>query len=314
MTVTHRPVDGADRKAVWPDGRGFGLFLSHDIDQIHDRELFNLLAIANHIRRICFEKEPGRAGLAIQRLLRALVCPKAAERSFQAILDIERQRGFRSTFYVLHDPYWSRHGPRYTLWSAALLRIVEMLRSAGCEIGLHGGYYRFNQADRYRESREALREALGVEAAGIRNHYLRFSHPETWLAQEAAGFRYDATFGFPDRLGPREGHTLPFFPTDPATGRTLDVVALPLTVMDVTLFLSLRLKGEQALEAAWSAIEPVIEAKGLVSLLWHNNYFDEPEYRDWQWVYEQLLERLAALGPWCATGAEIAEWWRGRRQ
>jgi hypothetical protein len=47
-----------------------------------------------------------------------------------------------------------------------------------------------------------------------------------------------------------------------------------------------------------------------VSLLWHNNYFNEPEYAEWQWTYERLLERLAAQNPWCAPGAEIAAWWR----
>ena len=80
--------------------------------------------------------------------------------------------------------------------------------------------------------------------------------------------------------------------------------------MDVTLFRYLRLGGEAALEAAWAAIEPVVEQGGLVTILWHNNYFNDPEYRDWQWTYEQLLARLAGRRPWCATGAEIAAWWR----
>ena len=72
------------------------------------------------------------------------------------------------------------------------------------------------------------------------------------------------------------------------------------------------LAQEGALAAAWMAIEPLIQAGGLVTLLWHNDYFNEPEYADWQWTYEQLLARLAARNPWCATGAEIAAWWRSR--
>ena len=42
-------------------------------------------------------------------------------------------------------------------------------------------------------------------------------------------------------------------------------------------------RGRRALEAAWKAIEPVIQAGGLVTLLWHNDCFNEPEYADWQW-------------------------------
>ncbi|MGD9613318.1 MAG: polysaccharide deacetylase family protein [Kiritimatiellia bacterium] len=293
---------------TWPEGRPFALFLSHDVDQIHDRELFRVLADLNHVRRIWTQVERGRAALALRRVARALVAPKPAEKDFATILEIEARHGFRSTFFVLHDPYWSRHGPRYRLACPEIRRIAALVRGAGCEIGLHGGFLRFNQADGYRESREALRAALGVDAVGIRNHFLRFSGADTWAAQEAAGFRYDATFGFVDRLGPRAGRIAPFVPE----GRS--ILELPLTVMDVTLFRNLGLTGEAALDAAWQALEPVAQAGGLVTLLWHNNYFNEPEYRDWQWTYEQLLERLAALNPWCATGAEIERWCRANAE
>ncbi len=294
--------------SIWPENRPFGLFLSHDIDQIHDRELFRVLADLNHVRRIWTKSEKGSAPLALRRVARALVAPKPAEQDFETILEIEARHGFRSTFFVLHDPYWSRNGPRYRLTCPEIRRIADLVRGSGCEIGLHGGVLRLNQADGYRESREALRVALGVEAVGIRNHLLRYSGMDTWAAQESAGFRYDATFGYPDRLGPRDGRMVPFVPE----GR--NILELPLTVMDVTLFRNLGLEGAAALDAAWQAIEPVAQAGGLVSLLWHNNYFNEPEYRDWQWTYEQLLERLASLKPWCATGAEIERWWRANAE
>ena len=298
--------------SIWPDHRQFALFLSHDVDQIHDRELFHFLATANHVRRILAQGEKGSVPLALRRMGRILFAPKPAEKDFRTILEIEARHGFRSTFFVLHDPYWSRNGPRYRLQCPELRRIADLILAAGGEIGVHGGYLRFNRADRYRESREALRDALGVEAMGIRNHFLRFSGAETWRAQETAGFRYDATFGDSDRLGPRDGKTEPFFPEDPETGGKMGIVELPLTVMDVTLFRYLRLEGEAALDAAWKAVEPIAQAGGLVSLLWHNNYFNDPEYADWQWTYEQLLARLAARNPWCATGGEIAAWWRTR--
>jgi len=292
----------------WPDNRPFALFLSHDVDQIHDRELFRILADLNHVRRMITQGERGNLRLALRRVARALFAPKPAEKDFGTILEIEARHGFRSTFFVLHDPYWSRHGPRYRLTCPELRRIADRIRAAGGEIGLHGGVLRLDRAEAYRESRDALRAALGVDAIGIRNHLLRFSDADTWAAQEAAGFEYDATFGLADRPGSREGRLFPFFP------EKRNILELPLTVMDVTLFRNLALDGPAALEAAWAAIEPVINAGGLVSLLWHNNYFNEPEYAEWQWTYERLLERLAAQNPWCAPGAEIAAWWRALPQ
>jgi hypothetical protein len=230
------------------------------------------------------------------------------------LVELEARYGFRSTFFLLHDRYWARHGSRYSFGCTGIRDVAKTILAAGSELGVHGGYYQFNNAALYRESIEAVVRHFGVRPCGIRNHLLRFSGADTWLAQSEAGFAYDATYGWPHQLGPRDGSPLPFFARDDARQRNLDLLELPLTVMDTTLFRYLRLAGSDALDTAWDAVAKAAAAGGLVSLLWHNNYFNEPEYRDWQIVYETLLSRLALLKPWCATGAEINHWWRARSE
>jgi hypothetical protein len=300
--------------ARWPKAAPFALFLSHDADQIHDRELFRVLADVNHVRRCCFNGENGNVGLALRRIGRSLLRPKAVTRDFETLVELEARHGFRSTFFLLHDRYWGRHGSRYSLGCSEIRDIANTILAAGSELGVHGGYYHFNNAALYRESIEAVERHFGVRPCGIRNHLLRFSGADTWRAQAEAGFAYDATYGWPDRLGPRGGSPLPFFVRE-ADGRCdFDLLELPLTAMDTTLFRYLRLEGKQALEVAWETVAKSAAEAGLVSLLWHNNYFNEPEYRDWQMVYETLLSWLALLKPWCATGAEVNRWWRARSE
>lgn len=296
----------------WPEGRPFALFLSHDVDQIHDRELFRVLADVNHIRRVFVKGERGNSRLACQRVARSLFLPKPALRDFETLLALEGRHGFRSTYFLLHDDYWARQGARYSFNCDEIQTITRMIQDAGGEIGVHGGFYRFNNATLYRESIEAVESNFGVRPCGIRNHLLRFSYPETWRAQAEAGFAYDATYGLSGELGPRGGWPFPFQTCDASQGRLLDLYELPLTVMDATLFRHLCLAGDDALETAWKAVQDVVGVGGLVSLLWHNNYFNEPEYWDWQMVYEELLARLVPLKPWCATGAEINAWARAR--
>ena len=310
--TTAAPSVPLARLCHWPEGRPFALFLSHDVDQIHDRELFRLLADANHIRRRLTSSEPGSMGLAGLRMARSIFQPKPAQKDFETLLAIEGRHGFRSTFFLLHDKYWARQGGRYSLQCCEIQNIGRMILDAGSELGVHGGYYHFNNSALYHESLEAVGSAFGVRPCGIRNHLLRFSYPETWRAQAAAEFAYDATYGLPGELGPRGGWPFPFQTCAANTGEFLNLIELPMTVMDATLFRHLRLGGEAALEKAWQAVAGVIGVGGLVSLLWHNNYFNEPEYWDWQMVYEELLNRLAPLKPWCATGAEINAWWRAK--
>jgi hypothetical protein len=75
----------------------------------------------------------------------------------------------------------------------------------------------------------------------------------------------------------------------------------------------------EALQFCWRLVERLVRHGALVSLFWHNNFFNEPEYWDWQMVHEKLRERRAGMKPWSAPGAEIngsierrEDGWRGR--
>jgi peptidoglycan/xylan/chitin deacetylase (PgdA/CDA1 family) len=238
--------------------------------------------------------------------------PKHWRRQFERILEIESAHGWRSTFFFLEGNRWSRYGARYTLEDPPIRDLAALLLSSGCEIGVHGGYHDFNSAEGYRRSADSIARAFGVRPVGIRNHFLKFSHPETWKAQAQAGLLYDATFGFNDRPGFRDGRMHPFVPKDPQSGAPIDIMVLPLTVMDSALFRVLGLGPEQALRELEGVLDTARAGGGLLTLLWHNNFFDEPEYRVWEEVYVEFLRRIAAFKPFCGTGAQITQWCRHR--
>lgn len=279
------------------------------MDQVHDRGVLRTLADVNHLGRVLLAGEPGDAAACGRRILRSVFRPNDWRPQFERILAIESAFGWRSTFFFLEGHRWSRYGSRYRLEDHRIRSVGALVREAGCEIGFHGGYYDLDDAAAYRRGAERIEEAFGVRPVGIRNHYLRFSFPGTWRAQAQAGFSYDATFGWGDRLGPRDDRWLPFQPLDPATGEPIGLVVLPITVMDATLFRHLRLDADRALGCLDEKLKAAAASGGLVSLLWHNNYFAEPEYAVWQEVYAETLRRAASYRPYCATGAEIATWW-----
>jgi peptidoglycan/xylan/chitin deacetylase (PgdA/CDA1 family) len=295
--------------APWPGGAPFALFLSHDIDQIYDRGFFRFLGDVNHLWHVLFRSAPGAAGQCAKRIARAFLRPRAPGRDVETILEIERRFGFRSTFFLLEDRTFNRLGGRYCYADAATRRIAGRIVDAGCEIAMHGAYHNFNDPEAYRAQARSFREAFGRESRGIRNHYLRHDGIETWKAQREAGFSYDATYGYNDRIGVRDGRSHPFFPFEHGVRADRGFVVLPMTIMDCTLFWYLRLPASEALALCQRAAEQIIAAGGLLCLNWHNNYFHEEEFKDWQDVYMSLMGWLADQHPWNATGEEIAEWW-----
>jgi peptidoglycan/xylan/chitin deacetylase (PgdA/CDA1 family) len=293
---------------IWPADAPFGLFLSHDVDQVYDRGFYRTVGDLHHLQRVLTGREAGDAKLCSLRIGRSLFRPNGWRRQFERILDIESAYGWKSTYFFLEGNRWSRYGARYRLEDEQVRALAGMLIEAGCEIGVHGGYHDLNSAAGYRRSAERIEAAFGVRPIGIRNHYLRFTGLATWKAQALAGFHYDATFGWNDQLGPRDGRWSPFRPRA-FVGTEFDYfIVLPIMVMDVTLFHHLGLTGNEALRRIDETYDRAVEAGGLVSLLWHNNYFAEPEYAEWEEVYAEALRRAAAYGPYCATGAKVARW------
>ena len=47
----------------------------------------------------------------------------------------------------------------------------------------------------------------------------------------------------------------------------------------------------------------------LLTVLWHNNRFNENEYPGQARVYEKIIEESMKRGAWVATGKDILEWW-----
>jgi hypothetical protein len=296
----------------WPAGRPFALFLSHDVDQVYDREVHYALTNLNHLLNTVRGRTGGDARLALRRIARTIFAPKPVRRDFETIRKIEARHGWRSTFFFLQDRTWARYGQRYRLADPEMRDLLAFLRNEGCEAGVHGGYYAFNDCREYGREARAIECAWGARPEGIRNHYLRWSYPRTWQAQAEAGLTYDSTLGFSDRPGYRAGYGLPFRPYDPDAGRRLPLLEIPLALMDNTIFQYLRCGFAEAMDLTRSALRAAERSGSVLTLLWHNNYFNDPEFQAWQETYTQTLQEAADAGPWCATGGEIAGWWRAR--
>ena len=176
----------------------------------------------------------------------------------------------------------------------------------GGEVGLHGGYFSYNNAEELKKEKDLLEKALGKKTIGIRMHYLRFDVPNTWRMLSDLGFKYDTTFGYPDMPGFRNGMCQPFNPYDLYACKEIDVVEIPLTIMDGNLF-------SLPIDEAWAMVQNLIEVTeksgGVLTILWHNNNFDEIFNGQWAKFYEKILKLLKSKNAWMASGEAVYNHW-----
>jgi peptidoglycan/xylan/chitin deacetylase (PgdA/CDA1 family) len=320
--ATQRGLDSAPVPR-WKNDARFAVVLSHDVDDLRLRSVYEALRL---LGRASWPWSYALRKGAMQ-LVRSVGAPNAADDPywrFDQWAAEESKHGFRSTFFVFpprpaqpheFDPLYRLDDPmRFEGEMQPFASALRKLAERGFEIGLHASYRSHLSAERLAAEKQQIESAIGRPIAGIRQHFLRFEVPETWRAQAAAHFSYDSTLGYNEALGFRAGIAAPYRPWDPHLDQAMDLLELPLTVMDGTLFRTLLLDGKQAARRTVEQLEIVENVGGLAVLLWHPHGAAEEYFPGWWASYQEVLAYLGGRSVWVATAAEIDVWWRERER
>jgi peptidoglycan/xylan/chitin deacetylase (PgdA/CDA1 family) len=316
---------------LWPEGKKFTVCLTHDVDTV----TLCLPAYWRMFKRFFRPLPKNRSEIMLNlemslKLAAASVAYCLPRRPqycyFEPLLSIEKQYGFRSTFFFFPNMASRYHYLDFENYNyndrvnfqGQMITIAELRREIdrrGWEIGLHGTYFSFDDAEELKRQKEQLEYALQKEILSIRQHILHFNITKTPRAQSQAGFKYDSTFGSNRMIGFRNGLAFPFYHYDLRDDSPLPLLQLPLHIQDFALLspLGLGLSPRLALVRAQEMIDKVEATGGLITLLWHPDKIDLRRFPGWLWVYEELLRYIAQKEAWVAPIREIGDWWENRR-
>lgn len=279
-------------KPSYPEGRPFAVCLSHDIDLLYTPFRARLAKAAPLGARAFL----GALGSVGQRG----VDPRYA---LENVLRAERKHSATSSFYFLSLP---KGEDGYNYDPATIGDQLNAVKETGCEIGLHGGHSAWHDGAHLQQEKQRLEAASRTKVTGYRNHFLRFAMPDTWKLLVQHGFAHDSTLAYSDRAGFRNGMCHPFRPYDHSGSGYLDIMELPLAIMDAGLFVNMKLDRTAAMDLCKRMIASVKRCNGVLTLLWHNNYF----HGDMGRFYAELLEHLDNEGAWLTSSASLLEHWK----
>jgi len=301
------------RKEYWPFGKPMAGCLSHDVDVVRRGKLPRGVAVRDVVGTLS-NLGRGRLGRACRQMAtiaRIAIGKQDPYWTFERISAMEDSHGYRSTYFFMSERLHPEDAV-YDLRSPKMAQLIGGLTARGCEIALHGSCATHTDSAMLLRQKKLLEGILGKTVTGHRNHYLKFQVSQSWKAQEAAGFSYDSTLGFADHEGFRGGCAFPFFPYDLVDDRRLNILEIPLSIMDVSISKYQRLRGEASEQALRSCLEKTLDVNGLATLLWHNDTFFEPERPGFAQLYETALAWLSEKDTFVATCAEIDRWWKAR--
>jgi peptidoglycan/xylan/chitin deacetylase (PgdA/CDA1 family) len=225
---------------------------------------------------------------------------------FESIMRIEEAFGATSSFYFMAT---DRDVHRFRYRIEDMEGRMGAIADRGFEVGLHGGYYSYDDPAAIVHEKKRLEKVLNKKVIGYRNHYLMFKIPETWEYLAQAGFRYDATIGNNRIIGFKNGLCHAFRPFNYHTGEGIDLIELPMVLGDFTL-LGSGLSPKRAWEVAKSLIDNVERDNGVATLLWHSDVFNASFRKDWVRLYVKVLEYCRSKNAWMTSGDNVSEWIR----
>lgn len=286
-------------KALWPGmerkKREFQMKLTHDVDQPFR---YRFLPPSNLFKNICGDLLKRKSlSLAVERgrdwfSVKTGALEKDPYYKFNLIMALGEKRGIADDFFFLaSEDYFSER--LYDISRPEITDLMKLIKGRGHNIGYHGSYSTYMAPSKIASEVHRLREIsdnLGIQQSlwGGRQHYLRWKGPLTWRGYEEAGLAYDSTLSYADYAGFRCGVCYPFPVFDIERRKTLDLVEIPLAMMECSLLsdIYMGLSIEDAYDFAVGLKREVRKYQGSFCILWHNSEFYNQELVD---LYDAIL-------------------------
>jgi hypothetical protein len=295
---------------LWPQGKPFAMYLSHDIDKVANPQTYE------QILRVTENRWKPKARIWFRNLKGRYPSHPDLEDTIELSLGIESERGVVSSWFFTDYPvrkdvewdcvYVPDDRCRYQGQPTTVKAVMQDLARRGHDVGLHGSYWSAREPGMLQEQRQSIERRTGLAIRTTRQHWLHFDLDVTPKLQAQAGLVVDGTFGFNRHVGFRAGTSLPFFWPD------LDLLEVPLILQDVALFSPSGLELDLTLSKKVCAqiVDEVASVGGCAGVLLHPEQFPlVPWLAEW---YGDLISSALEKGAWVTSLAQINDWWRER--
>jgi peptidoglycan/xylan/chitin deacetylase (PgdA/CDA1 family) len=219
--------------------------------------------------------------------------------NFDNIMDISEKHNLKSSFYFASnnnsiDPAKNKF---YDIRHPLIRMLLRKINNRGHEVGLHGSYNSFNDAQQIEKEFICLKKVSEEEGIvqdfwGARQHFLRYEIPTTFQILNDAKLNIDATLSYPDLPGFRCGTCHEYSAYNIITNKTLSIKIRPLIVMDSTVFgdpeyMGLTIDDDEAYETIIKFKQNCRLVNGNFTMLWHNTSLIEDREID---LYNQIIK------------------------
>jgi len=209
--------------------------------------------------------------------------------TFELILRLKKQYKINTTFFFLVADYTTFDTNVSPSKNQFKLLIKTMVDYA--DVGLHPSYFSMQNETILKKEKERLEAITNMPMVKSRQHYLRFSLPETYQNLIDLEIKEDYSMGYASHVGFRASTCTPFYFYDLDFEIQTPLKIIPFALMDTTLNDYMGLTPRQSLGKIRELKNEVEAVNGMFVTLFHNeslsNYL---RWKGWSKVYESMLK------------------------
>ncbi|MGB1283482.1 MAG: polysaccharide deacetylase family protein [Polaribacter sp.] len=209
--------------------------------------------------------------------------------TFDTIINIKNKYNVRTIFFFLIADYTTFDTNISASKNKFRLLIKSMVDYA--RVGLHPSYFSMQNPSILKKEKERLEKITNLPMIRSRQHYLRFSLPETYQHLIDLEITEDYSMGYASHVGFRASTCTPFYFYDLDFEIQTPLKIFPFALMDTTLNDYMKLTPKQSLGKIRDLKNEVKTVHGTFITLFHNetlsNYM---RWKGWSRLYESMVK------------------------
>lgn len=159
--------------------------------------------------------------------------------------------------------------------------------------GIHPSWQSGDKPGLIKKEMDLLQYEIGVEARASRQHYIRFTLPQTFRQLLDAGIYSDYSMGYGSINGFRASVASSFYWYDLEKEEQTRLELFPFCYMDANSFFEQKQTPQQALEEMMKYFEVIKSVNGLMITIWHNTFLGtHKRFAGWREAYEEFLRKI----------------------
>jgi hypothetical protein len=159
------------------------------------------------------------------------------------------------------------------------------------DVGIHPSWQSHEHVDVLRSEYNRL-----PETQHSRQHYIRFTLPETFRNLLAIGIRKEYSMGYGSTNGFRASTSRPFRWFDLERNEATSLQCIPFCFMECNSFFEQGFSSEQAKQELLAFANMVHKVKGQLVTVFHNfSLGTEPLWKGWKEMYEECVSRISNI-------------------